>query len=188
MSIQKICVLHSAGQSSDVLVRFRETVAVKSQAESLQLDRGKTRSRQKVRGHRVSKTKTWRDEMLKIDVAKTSGLENSSNVENVVFSEQYSRARAHPTLAVERTQKLRNAVKLLTQTPSGLSPVVLSPEFVERKRTNCQTNTLITTKLPPHTPVPSDTSKIQKTGRTSVSVCLDCWMNKVMLYCLVLLL
>lgn len=159
-------MLDSAGQRSDVLLRFRETVA----AESLQLDHGKTRSRppeslgqnlrQKMRG--LSKTRTWRVETLKI-VDEASGLQNSRDVENVVFGEQYSRARAHPTLVSVKGHKFRNTVKPLAQSPSGVSPVVLSPDFLEK-------NKCITTKQP----LLNDRPETQKTGRNGCFCMLGC--------------
>ncbi|XP_056613657.1 Fanconi anemia group J protein isoform X3 [Triplophysa dalaica] len=165
----------SAGQSSDVLVRFRETVPFKTQAERLQLDHGNTRSRppesvkqnlrQKMRGHGLSKTKTWRNERLKIDVAEASELQNSSDVENVVLRPQYSHARAHPALVSMKRQKLRKTVQPLAQSPLGISPVVLTPEFLENKK--CQTDTFKTSKQPQ--PALNDRSEIKKTELFSSS-------------------
>lgn len=164
-------MLDSAGQSSEVLVRFRETVPFKTQAERLQLDHGKTRSRppeslkqnlrQKMRGHGLSKIKTWRNERLKIDVAEASELQNSSDVENVVVRPQYSHARANPALVSMKRQKLRKTVQPLAQNPSGIAPVVLTPEFLENKK--CQTDTFKTSKQPQ--PALNDRSEIKKTGR-----------------------
>lgn len=164
-------MLDSAGQRSDVLLRFRETVA----AESLQLDHGKTRSRppeslgqnlrQKMRG--LSKTRTWRVETLKI-VDEASGFQNSRDVENVVFGEQYSRARAHPTLVSVKGHKFRNTVKPLAQSPSGVSPVVLSPDYLEKNK--CKIDTFITTKQP----LLNDRPETQKTGRNVCFCMLAC--------------